>query len=103
MYYILPKETLLAMAQTETHRKFVGHYLDLSDGSVLAKLKFCDEGAALRFEAHRSVTSLPHPSLNKAVGKDVAAKLSHLGVSENHTTHDVAELAAKVFTMMRFR
>ena len=100
MYYILPK----AIFMQHVRHLAGAQYIDLPDGvNVLAKAKFTLEAEANRFEAHPNVQSLPHPSTSKQIGPGVAKQLAHMGVTESHTTYDVASLAAKIHPMMRFR
>jgi hypothetical protein len=100
MYHILPKTTLLQHA----YRGMVCHYLDLPDGeNVLAKVKFHFDADAAIFEKHSSVVSLPHVASSRKVGATVAKHLAHMGVTENHSTYDVAEKAAEIMRTMKYR
>ncbi len=100
MFYILPKQTFTGFAD----RHIAGaHYIDLPDGTVLAKLRFHNDGAQTEVESHPQVVALPHPSSSETVGDSVAAKLAHLGVTKDHRTFDVARLASKIHPQMRLR
>jgi hypothetical protein len=99
LFYILKKTTYSQFIR----RVGASAYIDLPNDEILAKVAFTHEGARNEFENHNEVTSLPHPMSTETVGKDVAAKLVHMGVAESHRTFDVARLASKIHPMMKIR
>lgn len=97
MYYILPKDIFLGWTRLIAS----AHYIDLPDGTILAKIGFPHAGARAVFESHNRVKSLPHPMSSETIGPDIANSLTSIGAQETHKTYDVAALAAKIHPLMK--
>jgi len=69
------------------------HYIDLPTGKILLAGEHRTSIDKKRWEARSTITALPHPLSGKQVGTDVAQELASLGVKQEHSVWDVAEIA----------
>lgn len=78
------------------------HFLDLPTGQIVLCASFPSENHRRSFVAHSDVLELPHPLSGKSVGKDIANRLAHLGVSPSDTSFDAVEKIRVTHPLMRF-
>ena len=62
-----------------------------------------DEGAHLALEDDPSFEALPHPLTQKAISESSHAALASLGLKPTAHTFDVAEIAAQIHPLLRYR
>lgn len=79
------------------------HYIDLPNGEILVAAQFSNDHLEGIFSGHPAVTPLPHPFSGESVGPAIAAKLAHLGVTENHNHYQVGQKAGAVHPLMKMR
>lgn len=95
-FYVLPKEANVGLSKLYS----VASWIELSSGEVLVAAEF--SSGQETFESHPLVTALPHPQRpNASIGKDIAERLSDLGVNESLNTWDVADAASKLHRGMK--
>lgn len=95
-YYICSKEVL--QQYWNTHFKW--HGTELPDGRMIIVIEAINARMEDEWSQHPEVEALPHPLSGEHVSSEHANVLKHLGVTPNHTMHDVSKHLAKINPMM---